>query len=447
MTAPAQALSDAIAWAEREFAGLEAWHDLWPNRENFRTLIAAAQPAQIPRDPRFCPHGQWPAECLDCLEAAPPAAQPDDAREWQNEDDIDDEHTAAIAAAHPMETQAYDTYSVALKMVGNRRSKYALVDLVNWLLSRAAAQPVQISNDADERVRGVTDLEEFAWTIIANAGEGDWQRESRDWRDAAARWRGQYHAKLSATPPAALPEGDAKLIAAVDAALLRGSDDWQTMAMLLGRCRTRLSAPSSTDTNICTACAGTGTPASGLPCMCGGTGKATVAVDYLMQRLYDAERVTPSSTAQPSVPRDVPRNADAGRHALQIWSCKIGEVALAKLPRGSDNPMREAVREAYHVLTGEWPVFIFSGWNAELDEGERAVVENRLPVHQTPNELDTPPLAASPSTTAPSSAEAMKDALVWLVEAVQETDFESGPYDAIDVAIDKANRALAGEAK
>lgn len=37
------------------------------------------------------------------------------------------------------------------------------------------------------------DLAEAAWGIIANAGGGDWARESPDWQEAAARWRDQYH--------------------------------------------------------------------------------------------------------------------------------------------------------------------------------------------------------------------------------------------------------------
>lgn len=61
------------------------------------------------------------------------------------------------------------------------------------------------------------------------------------------------------------------------------------------------------------------------------------------------------------------------------WSCKIGEVPREELPHGSDWPMREAVRRAYRELTGIDPDFIFSGWGDELDEGERAVVENRDP--------------------------------------------------------------------
>jgi hypothetical protein len=40
------------------------------------------------------------------------------------------------------------------------------------------------------------DLLETAWGIIANAGGGDWTRETPDWQDAAARWRDRYHATL-----------------------------------------------------------------------------------------------------------------------------------------------------------------------------------------------------------------------------------------------------------
>lgn len=40
------------------------------------------------------------------------------------------------------------------------------------------------------------DLMEFAWGIIANAGGGDWTRESADWQEAAARWRTAYFKKL-----------------------------------------------------------------------------------------------------------------------------------------------------------------------------------------------------------------------------------------------------------
>jgi hypothetical protein len=40
-----------------------------------------------------------------------------------------------------------------------------------------------------EKTKPLVDALEWAWTIIANAGGGDWERESKDWQDAAAKWR------------------------------------------------------------------------------------------------------------------------------------------------------------------------------------------------------------------------------------------------------------------
>lgn len=36
----------------------------------------------------------------------------------------------------------------------------------------------------------------WAWTIIANAGEGDWTREFPAWQKAATEWRDRWHATL-----------------------------------------------------------------------------------------------------------------------------------------------------------------------------------------------------------------------------------------------------------
>jgi hypothetical protein len=39
-------------------------------------------------------------------------------------------------------------------------------------------------------------LLEIAWGVIANAHGGDWTLESKEWQDAAGRWRDQYFASL-----------------------------------------------------------------------------------------------------------------------------------------------------------------------------------------------------------------------------------------------------------
>lgn len=49
--------------------------------------------------------------------------------------DQEDEHTAAIEAAHPVNTKNHAVFDRALSMVGTRHGKYELVGLVNWLLA------------------------------------------------------------------------------------------------------------------------------------------------------------------------------------------------------------------------------------------------------------------------------------------------------------------------
>lgn len=64
-----------------------------------------------------------------------------------------------------------------------------------------------------------------------------------------------------------------------------------------------------------------------------------------------------------------------------IWECKIGGPAVP-LQDGADFPMRQAVAEKFSELTGTDDEFIFSGWGAQLNEGELAVIENRAPVYE-----------------------------------------------------------------
>jgi hypothetical protein len=58
--------------------------------------------------------------------------------QWE---DTPDEWTEEIDAAFPTRSGSHEEYATALRMVGNRHSKGALVALVNWLLVRSK-QPV-----------------------------------------------------------------------------------------------------------------------------------------------------------------------------------------------------------------------------------------------------------------------------------------------------------------
>lgn len=45
------------------------------------------------------------------------------------------------------------------------------------------------------------DLLELAWGLIANASDGDWSRESLNWRETAEKWRDLYHQRLKLLEP------------------------------------------------------------------------------------------------------------------------------------------------------------------------------------------------------------------------------------------------------
>lgn len=51
-------------------------------------------------------------------------------------DDMPDQYSDDIDAAHPTQTKRYDLDRIAREMVTKRRSKGALIDLVRWLLTR-----------------------------------------------------------------------------------------------------------------------------------------------------------------------------------------------------------------------------------------------------------------------------------------------------------------------
>jgi hypothetical protein len=53
-------------------------------------------------------------------------------------EDVKDEWSASIKAAHPMNTNTHELYAKAMKMVGHRHSKGELVALVHWLLFEIA---------------------------------------------------------------------------------------------------------------------------------------------------------------------------------------------------------------------------------------------------------------------------------------------------------------------
>lgn len=73
----------------------------------------------------------------DLLEALPNAMQKyiESLTAWSDEDRPLPEDSK-IEEAHPLNSGEHELYAEAVRMVGAKRSKYALVDLVHWLLVR-----------------------------------------------------------------------------------------------------------------------------------------------------------------------------------------------------------------------------------------------------------------------------------------------------------------------
>jgi hypothetical protein len=82
-------------------------------------------------------------EDLDAVEALPDLVGKYIASltEWSEDDDPIPEDKL-ILAAHPTRSGHHKLYAEAFRMVGAKRSKFALVDLVNWLLVRLATEKV-----------------------------------------------------------------------------------------------------------------------------------------------------------------------------------------------------------------------------------------------------------------------------------------------------------------
>jgi hypothetical protein len=56
----------------------------------------------------------------------------------------------------------------------------------------------------------MADAAEMLWVVLANVSGGNWTLQSPEWQEAAARWRDNYFAALTASqqrPLAPAPEG------------------------------------------------------------------------------------------------------------------------------------------------------------------------------------------------------------------------------------------------
>lgn len=92
--------------------------------------------------------------------------------EWSDEDQPLPED-AEILAAHPLKTKRFDLYDTAQRLVGAKRSKFALIDLVNWALWKAENPKADWFNgdvdcDGNELITIRKDAHEPRWDAEGN---------------------------------------------------------------------------------------------------------------------------------------------------------------------------------------------------------------------------------------------------------------------------------------
>ena len=84
----------------------------------------------------------------------------------------------------------------------------------------------------------------------------------------------------------------------------------------------------------------------------------------------------------------------------RVWACKAVWGIDSELSAGCDQPMREAVKDAFFKVTGRWPDALFSGWAGQLTEGELrcALRRSRSISASTPRSSNAPAAPRSPRT-------------------------------------------------
>lgn len=61
-------------------------------------------------------------------------------------------------------------------------------------IAHSRSQAVQAEREKNEKMASAA---EMLWVVLANVSGGDWSKQSKEWQEAAARWRDNYFAVLS----------------------------------------------------------------------------------------------------------------------------------------------------------------------------------------------------------------------------------------------------------
>ena len=76
-----------------------------------------------------------------------------------------------------------------------KQMELSLVKLTNQYRLLILPEGVDV-HIAEQKIKEMADAAEMLWVVLANVSEGDWTKQTKEWQDAAAKWRDNYHKKL-----------------------------------------------------------------------------------------------------------------------------------------------------------------------------------------------------------------------------------------------------------
>ena len=79
-------------------------------------------------------------------------------------------------------------------MTSTREPRQLSVEMNTLLYALGLAREAR--DEAKGDAVAARELLKEAWGIIANAGGGNWGRESKEWQEAAAKFRDEFHKKV-----------------------------------------------------------------------------------------------------------------------------------------------------------------------------------------------------------------------------------------------------------
>ena len=74
--------------------------------------------------------------------------------------------------------------------------KYELPDGTKQQIKLYTMEQVKKCCLDKQRVKEFSDAAEMLWVVLANVSEGDWTKQTKEWQEAAAKWRDNYFKKL-----------------------------------------------------------------------------------------------------------------------------------------------------------------------------------------------------------------------------------------------------------